>query len=263
VPTSQDQSQDEGQEQSQEDSAIARVDQALRLLDILDDAQDGEPSPDDLLRRAVALILSAIDGCTAVSITVLAESDVASTIASTAQWATDLDQEQYRYDKGPCLEAARGQLIQRVEYNSAHHRWPEFVAASSAVGVGSYLSAGFPMEDQQVASVNLYGSGPDAFSALDETVTALITRYTALALSSTTRLDDARKLAEQLEKALHSRPVIDWAVGILMAQTPCTPEQAFEMLRNASQRSNVKIRDVANQIVERTAGRGQGEGEPG
>jgi hypothetical protein len=55
--------------------------------------------------------------------------------------------------------------------------------------------------------------------------------------------------------------LIDWAVGILMAQTPCTPERAFDMLRTASQRSNVKLRDIAAQIVERTLQRSQADGQ--
>lgn len=140
-------------------------------------------------------------------------------------------------------------------------RWPEFVAASTAVDVASYLSAGFRLDEGQVASVNLYGRGQDAFDALDESLTSLVTRYTKFALTSALRLGDAQKLAGQLERALHTRPVIDWAVGILMAQTPCGPERAFDMLRIASQRSDVKLRDVAAQIVERTTRRA-GEAPP-
>ena len=46
-----------------------------------------------------------------------------------------------------------------------------------------------------------------------------------------------------------SRAVIEQAKGILMAQRDCSADEAFDMLRRASQRENVKLRDVAQRIV--------------
>ena len=57
----------------------------------------------------------------------------------------------------------------------------------------------------------------------------------------------------RLEARLETMPVIEQAKGILMAQTGCTAEQAFDMLRRASQRANVKVRDLAREIVCRAA----------
>jgi hypothetical protein len=57
----------------------------------------------------------------------------------------------------------------------------------------------------------------------------------------------------RLEARLETMPVIEQAKGILMAQTGCTAEQAFDMLRRASQRANVKVRDLASEIVHRAA----------
>ena len=48
-------------------------------------------------------------------------------------------------------------------------------------------------------------------------------------------------------------PVIEQAKGILMAQQRCGPEEAFELLRRASQRANVKVNVLAEQIVEQVA----------
>ncbi len=53
---------------------------------------------------------------------------------------------------------------------------------------------------------------------------------------------------------LHTMPVIEQAKGILMAESRCSPDQAFAMLRAASQRSNVKVRDLAEEIVGRVSG---------
>jgi len=67
-----------------------------------------------------------------------------------------------------------------------------------------------------------------------------------------------RDLMQQSEHArllarLESMPVIEQAKGIIMAQSHCGNAQAFDLLRRASQRSNVPVRDLAAQIVTKTA----------
>jgi ANTAR domain len=61
----------------------------------------------------------------------------------------------------------------------------------------------------------------------------------------------------RLMARLESLPVVEQAKGILIAQTGCTPEEAFELLRTASQRRNVKLRDIAKKIVEGAAADGR------
>jgi hypothetical protein len=53
---------------------------------------------------------------------------------------------------------------------------------------------------------------------------------------------------------LDTMPVIEQAKGVVMAQSGCTEAEAFDMLRRASQRSNVPVRDIAASIVARAAG---------
>lgn len=72
----------------------------------------------------------------------------------------------------------------------------------------------------------------------------------ALERSETVRL--LRLEIEQLRQAIDSRPVIDQARGILMAAHACTPEQAWDILREASQLSNTKLREVAAAVTAST-----------
>jgi len=62
------------------------------------------------------------------------------------------------------------------------------------------------------------------------------------------RSEHARLLAR-----LETMPVIEQAKGIIMAQSHCGDAQAFDLLRRASQRSNVPVRELAAQIVAKTA----------
>ncbi|BFP57070.1 ANTAR domain-containing protein [Streptomyces griseus] len=63
-------------------------------------------------------------------------------------------------------------------------------------------------------------------------------------------IDALRSELEGLRTALRSRPVIDIARGILIASTPCTSEQAWQILVDASQDGNIKLREIARQLVE-------------
>jgi hypothetical protein len=77
-------------------------------------------------------------------------------------------------------------------------------------------------------------------------------------------LANGRSQREQLHESAYARllakletmPVIEQAKGILIAQTGCTPEEAFDMLRRASQRSNVRVSELAAGIVDRAVTRG-------
>jgi hypothetical protein len=66
----------------------------------------------------------------------------------------------------------------------------------------------------------------------------------------------------RLQARLDSLPVIEQAKGILMARTGCGAEEAFDLLRKTSQRSNIRVRDLASQIVSRAAMRAEGLSSP-
>ncbi|MEW2078367.1 ANTAR domain-containing protein [Streptomyces sp. NPDC013433] len=80
----------------------------------------------------------------------------------------------------------------------------------------------------------------------------------AVALEREERLHLLEEEVEQLRRAIVSRPVIDQARGILMATYGCTSDEAWHILREASQLSNTKLRAVAEAL---TAG-AEAEGAP-
>jgi len=57
----------------------------------------------------------------------------------------------------------------------------------------------------------------------------------------------------RLQAKHQTMPVIEQAKGIIMAQQRCGPQEAFEVLRQASQRANVKVHVLATQMVEHVA----------
>ena len=67
----------------------------------------------------------------------------------------------------------------------------------------------------------------------------------------------------RLRARLQTMPVIEQAKGIVMAQSGCGPEAAFDLLRRASQRSNVPVRELAAQIVAKAAQEPRADSQPG
>jgi len=108
--------------------------------------------------------------------------------------------------------------------------------------VESILSFRLFAEEDTMGSLNLYSTKPAAFGDEARELGAVFAAHAAVALSG------ARK-EEQLHEALQSRDVIGQAKGLLMARQNVTSDEAFDMLRKASQRLNVKLTAIATQVV--------------
>ena len=75
-------------------------------------------------------------------------------------------------------------------------------------------------------------------------------------------LEDCEDEVHHLRAALRSRPVIEQAKGMLIAEHGCSPDAAFQMISHASQRENRKVRDVAEAMVDKAQGDWHGTGTP-
>ena len=67
----------------------------------------------------------------------------------------------------------------------------------------------------------------------------------------------------RLQARLASMPVIEQAKGVIMAQYGWPEDQAFDALRRASQRENIKVRDLAASLVAQAARPAPGRRKPG
>jgi hypothetical protein len=99
-----------------------------------------------------------------------------------------------------------------------------------------------------LGGINLYSTGVDALDEQGRTLGLLLSTLAAVVV-------DASRREAQLHVALESRAVIGEAVGILRSQSNISGQDAFAMLVHASQRMNVKLREVARDIIEHPARR--------
>jgi GAF domain-containing protein len=165
------------------------------------------------------------------------------TVATTGPVPERLDLLQQQTGRGPCLTAARKQIVVRIHDIATDTRWDGFREAAVESGVSSMLCLPLYVDDRVLGTLSLYGTEPDVFREGAEPVARLLAALAAIALA------DARH-AEQMQRALRSRDLIGQAKGILMREHGITADDAFALLRTHSQNANIKLVDVANRVVE-------------
>ncbi len=203
----------------------------------------------DYLERVVHAVRRHVEGCDEVGVTILS-GDRPHTAAYTTVQTLEIDAAQYALDEGPCLDAARHRRENRVDdvcVDDGH--WPRFTEQVSQEGMRALLALPLVSGDQCVGALNLYGWRVGAFRDLDVTLVRVAAQRCADAVVSLTALDGMRRLAGQLEQAMASRAVIEQAKGIVMAMRGLSEDEAFEVLRRSSQDRNIKVRELAQQVV--------------
>jgi GAF domain-containing protein len=172
------------------------------------------------------------------------------TVASSSDLASRVDEIQYGHAQGPCLEALAETVVIVVNDLEQDHRWEGYRQHALAQGVRSSLSVPIRSRDEPArGALNLYFSQVTAFDDSHVHEGTHFADQASGALELATRLAKHTTTTAQLQEAMTSRSVIDHAIGIVMAQNRCTPEEAFDVLRRASQNRNVKLRVIATDIV--------------
>ena len=203
-----------------------------------------EHSVERTLKRICELGVQTIDGCEHAGV-LLVEGRKITTPAASGEVPARLDAIQNEINEGPCLDSIREHEIFVVDDLATDERWPTFARrASDETGVSSMLSFRLFVESDTVGALNLYSTDRAAFRDGDEPreIGAVFAAHAAVALSSA-------KLQAQMEEAVQTRDVIGQAKGILMAKNQVTEDEAFAILRRASQRLNVKLRELAEQVA--------------
>ncbi|MGY1708967.1 ANTAR domain-containing protein [Geodermatophilus sp. SYSU D00758] len=212
----------------------------------------GDRALDDVLSEITTIAARGIPGAEATSITLI-RGDRAFTAAYSAPMALAADELQYERGYGPCMDAARGGLLLHIADMRTEQRWPDYAARVLDVGVRASLSVPLPYQGDLIGALNVYSgtagafSGPEAAARGEEVAEAI-----AVAVVNADAHHRVGEEARNMRLAMQSRAVIEQAKGVLMAQRRIGSDQAFDILRAASQRSNRKLRDVAAGVVAST-----------
>jgi hypothetical protein len=181
------------------------------------------------------------------------------TVASSDEQATRADQVEYDTDSGPCVEAARNGIECIIPDLRSESRWPVWAAVS--LRQGSLSAAGIPADagDGAQLALNLYSHHERAFGEVELRRARLYVDEAARALRLCLLLAERTVLTQDLTTAMTSRSTIDQALGVIMGQNRISRDEAFAILRTASQSRNIKLREVAATLIESLTGHPAGE----
>jgi len=207
---------------------------------------------DDLLKVTADVLPNHVQ-C---GLTLISEGEPA-TFASTSLPLEVLDETQHAGGDGPCMEAIRTRDVVLCEDIATEARWPVWTALARRQGVGSVLSYPFDVDPLTLGALNLYGDRPRAFGEDVPIVAMLVADHASLLLR--VRL---QWIAQQdRAAAVHTDAAVERAVGIVMAQRGCPPQQALRHLHEAADKLGVDVPVVAERLVRTVSDRGAAGGQ--
>ncbi len=204
-------------------------------------------NPADTLRAVVDLAVETIDGCDFASIFVVDGNTVATPVG-TDSVAAGVDVVQHQAGEGPGLDAINQGGTVYAEDLADDPRWVSFGPEAAKAGVRSALALQLSDDASPGAALILYARYPLAFGALDRAKGVILAAMAGLALSAAQAHED--EVRDTIQAALATREMIGQAQGILMEREHITADQAYDILRRASQHLSTRIRDVAQALVD-------------
>lgn len=197
---------------------------------------------DETLQRIVDLAVSYIGTCAGASVMFLRDGDV-TTPASTGAEAQQADLAQHETGEGPCLAALREHTTVIVDDIGGDDRWRAWHDEIEHLGWRSMVGKRLFLDGHTMGALNLYSREVEGFDEHAQALGEVFASHASIALKTAISVAGLRE-------ALQTRDVIGQAKGVLMERRRITGQQAFDHLRELSNNRNVKLRELARQIVE-------------
>ena len=197
-------------------------------------------------RRLCDAVLDVVTNCDAASVHVRDRSGH-STRVETSALATAADQVMAEETDGVLVAPSSRENWVHVRDLAAETRWPTLAQRLvSQLGVGSLISCRMTVDAgprRPLGTLTVYSLTPGAFAEHDVMMAVLLSSLGGVVL-------DASQQPAHLREAIQTRQVIGEAIGVLRAQTGVSSDEAFRRLSSASQRTNIKLRDLAVWIID-------------
>ena len=195
----------------------------------------------DALQSVVDLAVTTC-GCVGASVTLVRADGGVETTASSGGLVEQADEMQYALDEGPCLRAAEQGGAYLIVDAMTDSRWPVWGPAVARLGLRSVLSIHLFTDRRVLGALNLYYESKDDFSDDEVEVARVVAAHASVALA---KLRSER----DLWRAIDSRHLIGQAQGMLMERFKLSSEKSFSVLRRYSQQHNIKLSEVAGELI--------------
>lgn len=201
-------------------------------------------SLEDTLQRIVEVARDSVPGFDQIGISTVDKKGKVETRAVAGDLVPLLDSAQYDIGEGPCVDTLRGADVVAAPHLGEDGRWPRYAPVAVKHGVQSQLALKLYLDQEgTLGGLNLYSTTSAELDPQAESIAELFAAHAAVALGN------ARE-RETLNQALLARQVIGQAIGIIMERYQISSQRAFDFLVRASSVGNLKLRDVAQELVQ-------------
>jgi GAF domain-containing protein len=153
--------------------------------------------------------------------------------------------------EGPCLDCYRtGAAVVNQDLLEANGRWPRFGPEAIAAGFRSVHALPMRLRGTVIGALNLFHTVPGEMRPPDIAVAQALADVATIAILQHRAALEAQVINEQLQGALNSRVIIEQAKGVVAERNGLTMEDAFSTLRNHARRHNLRLADVASQVID-------------
>ena len=200
---------------------------------------------DDVYAARCSAATRLVDGCDHASL-MLRRQQRFVTVAASDEVAQRVDELERTFRDGPCIDAILEEIPQMQPDLTTASDWPE-LAGEIVRTTPVRGAAGFRIVvgDQKVGALNLFSDQPGGLTAASADQGIILAAFASVALAAV----GSQHKAESLAKGLDSNREIGKAVGLMMAFHKIPDDAAFEILRKASQDMNLKLTEVARQVI--------------
>ena len=175
-------------------------------------------------------------------------------VAASSEAAQLMELLQLQSDEGPCLDCFQtATAVSIADLTQAVDRWPAFVAAVAQRGqFRSVHALPLRLRDRAIGALNLFHRQPGSLADADLAIAQALADVATIGILQERAIRRGEVLNEQLQAALTSRVIIEQAKGVIAQQSGLDMDQAFRQLRTYARNHNLKLSDVARDIVQGT-----------
>ncbi len=171
-------------------------------------------------------------------------------VSSSNESAQVLELLQLETREGPCVETVSiGEQVIVDDIAGAGMRWPAFAAGAAAAGFASVYAFPMRLREVTVGGLNLFSHKRHALEAEDRVIAQALADIATIGILQQRSLHRSTLLAENLQRALNTRVVIEQAKGVLAEHGNIPMEETFGLLRSYARTNRMKLSDVAHAVV--------------
>lgn len=161
-----------------------------------------------------------------------------------------LEHRQEAHQDGPCVLSFTTATVVAIPDLEDEERWPDYRSVAAEIGIRAVAAVPLILPGRAaVGSFDLYRDEPGPWTEGDLAAVTVLANMATAFLINASSLAKQTHLAEQLQRALEARVLVEQAKGILAEANSVTVDQAFGLIRRYARHRNLKMHDVAHAVV--------------